>query len=174
MVVDRVVGGVSGSTILVGFSTQNSLPSRIIRKITKSSVSHAWLLLRGSFMGLDMVLEASSSGFHLTPYETFRSRNIIVETVEPVAPLDDGVRLAASWLGSRYDFTGLLGSVIVQIGRWLRRKWRNPFDASRAMFCSEAIVYVLRAAKYPGAEGLDPSGTSPEDLLDFLTEKQGP
>lgn len=155
--------------IRVGFSTcRKNLISRIIRWFSKSQTSHAWLLLEGSFLGMDMVLQATEGGFQLTPYETFKSGNDVVCLIEPVCPLDEGVRKAADWLGGNYDYFGLIGSAVVLIGRWFKRKWKNPLNAPHAMFCSEAVVYVLQAANYPGAAALDPSATTPQDLMDFL------
>lgn len=156
--------------IKVGFSTcKRNVLSRIIRWFTRSQASHAWLLVEGSFLGMDMVMEATEGGFRLTSYETFRKGHDIVKIVEPSFPLDEGARKAAAWLGESYDYLGLVGSAVVILGRWLRRKWRNPLDAPRSMFCSEAVVFVLQADGYPGADKLDPSATSPQDLLDFFS-----
>lgn len=156
--------------IRVGFSTHTkSILSRIIRWFTGSKASHAWLLVDDPFFGMEMVMEATETGFRFIPYDNFKAEgNDIVAVLEPAYPLDEGVRQAARWLGESYDFAGLFGSIFVMMGRWLRRKWRNPFDKAHSMFCSEAVVQVLQAAKYPGAEKFDPSATTPQDLLDFL------
>jgi hypothetical protein len=36
------------------------------------------------------------------------------------------------------------------------------------MFCSAAVLRVLRAAEYPGTKDLDPYAETPEDLLEFM------
>jgi len=156
--------------IRIGFSThQNNVMSRLIRWFTGSKVSHTWLLIEDAFFGVEMVMEATETGFRLIPYTNFKAEgNDIVAVLDPAHPLDAGVRQAALWLGERYDFTGLFGSAFVLLGRWLKRKWRNPFDAPQSMFCSEAVTRVLQAAAYPGAQNLDPAATTPQDLLDFL------
>ena len=158
--------------IRVGFSTQLKNPlSRLIRYCTGSKASHAWLLVEDTFFGLEMVMEATETGFRLVPYANFKAEgNDIVAVLEPPYSLDLGVHEAARWLGRRYDFAGLLGSFFVILGRWLRRKWRNPLASPRAMFCSEAVVEVLQAAKYPDSSALDPASTTPQDLLDFFTK----
>ena len=156
--------------VRVGFSTRTkNIFSRLIRWLTGSKTSHTWLLFEDSFFCLPMVMEATETGFRLIPYDNFKAEgNDIVAVIEPPYPLDEGVQQAARWLGERYDFTGLLGSVIVLLGRWFKRKWKNPLAASKAMFCSEAVVWVMRAAKYPGSEAFDPEATTPQDLLDFF------
>lgn len=156
----------------VGFSTRpRNVVSRLVRWITGSKASHAWLTFEDTFFGLPMVMEATETGFRILPLANFKAEgNEIIAIVEPPYPLDDGLRAAVHWVGDGYDFAGLFGAVVVVIGRWFRRKWRNPLDSSRSMFCSEAVVRVLQAAKYPGVEGFDPSATTPQDLLDFFSK----
>jgi hypothetical protein len=158
--------------IKIGFSTNTKNPlSRFIRWVTRSQYSHCFLIVEGAFFGVDMALEADQYGFRLVPLEQFAKQHDVRLVVTPRAPLDEGVRQAAGWLGESYDFTGLFGMAFVLFGRWLHRKWKNPLRAAHAMFCSEAIVYVLQAANYPGAAELDPSGTDPEALAEFLTRE---
>lgn len=157
--------------IRIGFSTsKRNIFSAVIRWFTKSRVSHAWVLIHEPFFDMEMVLEATEFGFRMVPYETFRAKTNVIEvlTLGPSCPLDSAVKRAGRRLGEDYDFLGLFGGAIVQIGRWLKYKWRNPLASSRAMFCSEAVVYVLQDAGYPGADTLDPEATTPQDLLDFL------
>jgi hypothetical protein len=156
--------------VRVGFSTRTrNLMSRAIRWLTGSKASHAWLLVEDTFFGIDMVMEATEVGFRLIPFDNFKAEgNDIVALLEAPYPLDEGVHAAARWIGERYDFAGLLGSAFVLLGRWLRKKWRNPMASSRSMFCSEAVVRVMQAAGYPGSESFDPEATTPQDLLDFF------
>jgi hypothetical protein len=160
--------------VRVGFSTHTkSVLSRIIRWFTGSKASHTWLIIEDTFFGVEMVMEATETGFRLIPFENFKAEgNDIVAIIEPVYPLDVGVRQAVRWLGESYDFAGLFGSVVVMLGRWLKRKWRNPLDRAQSMFCSEAVVRVLQASLYPGSEKFDPSATTPQDLLDFLKSEK--
>ena len=158
--------------IRVGFSTcKTNVLSRIIRWFTKSQASHAWLLVEGSFLGMDMVMEATEGGFRITPYETFKKGHDIVAVLDTAFPLDSGVRTAAAWLGERYDYLGLFGSAFVMLGRWMKRKWKNPLDEPHAMFCSEAVAFIIKESGYPGSESMDPSSTTPQDLMDFLSSK---
>jgi hypothetical protein len=157
--------------IRVGFSTgKKNVLSAVIRFFTGSKVSHAWLLLEDTYFGLPLVLEATTEGFRLIPYAKFQAKTTVIEVVDldPTYPVDSGVKQAAQWLGDSYDFGGLLGSAFVLVGRWLKRKWKNPSASSKAMFCSEAVVRVLQASSYPGADQLDPEATTPQDLLDYL------
>ncbi len=159
----------------IGFSTQRGNPvSATIRFFTGSKTSHAWLLVVDPLFDMELVMEAHELGFRLVPFKTFRKNNRIVALIDPGHPLEPGIREAAKWLGSIYDFAGLFGMLFVMLGRVLKRKWKNPFRSARSMFCSEAVVRVLRASGYPGAERLSPENTTPQDLLDFFEKQRAP
>lgn len=152
----------------VGFSTSTSPVSAVIRTLTRSRASHAWFLYRDTDLGLDMVLEAVGSGLRLIPFEVWRHHNRVVATVPLGRSLNQGLAHAVMWIGTRYDGGGLFGMAVVMVGRWFRRTWRNPWASSRALFCSEVVVRALQRDGFPGAERLDPEGTSPADLMAFL------
>lgn len=115
-----------------------------------------------------MVMEATEVGFRYIPLASFEKNNDIIEVVTPRFPLDVGVHAANYWLGESYDFVGLVASFFVILGRWLKRKVKNPVQNPRAMFCSEAVTRVLQLSGYPGTSDLDPASVTPQDLLDLL------
>jgi len=154
-------------SITVGFSTHGGLLSWLIRKATRSPASHAWILYDDPTFGERMVLESTALGFHLSPFDGWSHHNRVVEVFDFEAPLSDGLKAVTQFLGERYDVGGLLGMPIVLLGRWMRRKWLNPFRSSKAVFCSEAVVRTLQGARVAGSLELDPEGTSPGDLLEF-------
>jgi hypothetical protein len=117
---------------------------------------------------MDMVMEAHELGFRLLPYERFKKKNRVVAVVTPPINLDLGLKWAATWLGTAYDFSGLIGMAWVLLARIFKKRARNPFQNSHAMFCSEIAVTALGLSKMPGIEALTPSTTSPEMLLNFL------
>jgi len=159
-------------TVRVGFSTSNRLVSRVIRLVTKSKVSHVWLLVSDSFLGTDMVMHATMGGFQMLGYEAFKKTHKVVAILDLQHPVDEGIRKAIPLLGFGYDYTGLFGAGFVIIGRWLKRKWKNPFQAPSKLFCSEIVTFVLQEGGLPGSESLDQSGSNPEILLDLLSTNQ--
>ncbi len=162
--------------VFVGFSTPrrwNPL-SALIRAMMKSPVSHAWLLVEDPLFGLRLVLEAHSTGFRLIALPQFVRDNKIVYLVQVAHPIEPGLPEAGGWLGDEFDVKGLFGIFLTLVGRWLDRKaWKNPFTSSRALFCSEAVVRVLKAARFPKAEKLGDETTTPADLLAFLQAQPG-
>lgn len=154
-------------SIRVGFSTSDGWVSRIIRWFTSSKVSHCFFVYYDIDWERDMVLEATSGGFRVVPYSIYEKNTLFLLT--PKFPVADGFKKALDWLGSGYDYAGLLGMSWVEVGRWLKRKWRNPYRNPKEMFCSEAVVRVLQAANYPGTESMDAQSVDPQMLLDFFS-----
>ena len=153
--------------VRVGFSTSRSLQSRIIRWLTRSTVSHTFLIVEGSFLGSDLVVEADIGGVRMQPLSAFEKKNDIIEIIPMPYTIHVGMGRIGDWLNDAYDFPGLFGTVFVLLGRKLKTGWRNPFN-TKALFCSEMVVRVLSASGYPNAKLLIPSSTTPKDLLDFL------
>lgn len=162
--------------VLVGFSTPrrwNPL-SWLIRLGTGSPASHAWLLVEDPLFKLRLVLEAHSTGFRLVTLARFARENRIVALVVPAQAIDAGLPDAGTWLGERFDTVGLLGMAWVVFRRFFHLSpGRNPFRSPRALFCSESVVRTLKAARYPGAEGLGDEDETPGDVLEFLRRSGG-
>jgi hypothetical protein len=162
--------------VFIGFSTPrrwNPL-SALIRAMTRSRASHAWLLVEDPAFQLRLVLEAHSTGFRLISFTRFVKDNKVVALVEPAHPVDPGLPAAGEWLGESFDVLGLFGIFLTLVARWFRqRPWRNPFPTPSALFCSEAVIRTLKAAGYPGSAALDDEGTTPAALLAFLEADPG-
>jgi hypothetical protein len=157
--------------VFVGFSTPRTWNplSALIRAMTRSRASHAWLLVEDPIFKLRLVLEAHSSGFRLVSFLRFVKENRVVALLQPRVSVEGGLPAAGSWLGERFDVLGLFGIFLVLVQRWFKQgPLENPFPTSRALFCSEAVIRTLQAASYPGAADLDSEATSPAQLLTWL------
>ena len=62
----------------IGFSTTDALLSRLIRRLTRSKVSHAWLVYHDVDFDREMVMEAVGAGFRIVPLDKFARHNRIV------------------------------------------------------------------------------------------------
>lgn len=168
-------------TAYVGFSTPKAFNpvSWLIRKITKSQVSHAWVAYHSDLFDLDMVMEAHELGFRSLTFENFKAKNKIVKTFPVDVDITPGLRLLATSLGDTYDYGGLFGMSFVLMGNWLKRKFkkwrkvvRNPWHSAKRMFCSEAVVIMLQASNSRMVKDLVPENTSPQMLMDILGGKR--
>jgi hypothetical protein len=158
----------------IGFSTPKKFNpvSWLVRKLTKSRASHAFFIYRDEDWDADMVMEAHEVGFRLVPLDKFEKKNNIIKVVTPKYPIEVGTKeVALRYVGSRYDFEGLIGMFVVVVGGWFKRRWQNPFRSATNVFCSEAVVRAMMGS--PGyATELDPE-ISPEALLVYFERVEG-
>jgi hypothetical protein len=153
--------------VKIGFSTARDNPaSFLIRRISGSRASHAWLLLRVDPFGQEFAFEASEFGVRLVPWSAFRRQNRIVAVFEPAVPLEPAMPRAGELLGASTT-SGPGGDGLRHARRWLKRKWRTPSTAPRRV--------VLGAGGARAQVGGPPRrgeararATSPQDLLDLL------
>ncbi len=154
----------------IGFSTTDALLSRLIRRFTRSKVSHAFLVYFDVDFDREMVMEAVGAGFRIVPLDKFAKHNRVVEIVTPRHSIDEGLKTAVDWLGQGYDTKGLVGMAFLLAMRALRRRTRrvrNLFASRASLFCSEAVARACLASRYPGFTQ-DPETTSPQDLYAFF------
>ena len=162
--------------VLAGFSTPRAWNplSALIRRMTHSQTSHAWLLVHDPIFRRPLVLEAHTTGFRLVSLARFEKENRIVAVAIPAHPIAPGLPAAAAWLGEKFDVLGLFGIFLALLRRYFEHgPLRNPFPTSRARVCSEAVIRTMQAAGYEGSEKLAPEGTTPAELLEFLRDDPG-
>ena len=75
----------SSSSITIGFSTTRLLSSRIIRWITQSSCSHAFIAFDDRSLEMRMVMQAEPWGYELRPWDRWIRDNTLVAEFRPVA-----------------------------------------------------------------------------------------
>ena len=158
----------------IGFSTsKTSWISRIIRWFTRSTASHCFIVYHDAEWTRDRVMESEGGMGGSVRIVKFNPDNPnIVKLVNPKYDIEVGMDKMVDNLGEVYDYGGLFGMAWVILGRWLRKKWRNPWNSSKALFCSELVAQVLIDSNYPGSGQFDPASTDPEQLLQFF-EKEG-
>jgi hypothetical protein len=155
--------------LAIGFSTSRAWYSRLIRKFTKSKVSHTFLLT--NVHGNLLVFQEGPLGYSVRAYEGFHKENQVVSLVCPKVSILKGFQKSLAELGQPYAYLALLGFGLVLLLRHFG--WRlthNPFSSKRATFCSQRNTEILQDSGYPGAEALNPALTSPEMLLEFLSK----
>ena len=153
--------------IRIGFSTsKTSWISKAIRWFTAGKSSHTFVVYEDTNFGRTMVMEATQGGFKITPFSQYEPSIVAIYT--PKYPIDTGLKVAIDWLGEGYNYEGLFGMAWVELGRWLKRKWRNPWRSSTTMFCSEAVARIMKDSSYPGTEGWEVQSVDPEMLIEFF------
>lgn len=161
----------------IGFSTSNtSWVSAVIRWFTHGKVSHCFIVYYDEEWKRDMRLESEGGMGGCVKISTFNPDNkSIVKMFIPKCSIEVGMAKMVDHLGEVYDYKGLLGMAWVELGRWLKKKWKNPWANPSRMWCSELIARVMLDSSYPGAETLvaDPEVVDPEQLYEFFLKEEG-
>jgi len=167
---EHALATLADSDIRIGVSTPRRFNpvSWLIRKIMGAEVSHTFFVYYDVDLHMDCVLEAHELGFRIIPLKRFQKRNKIFGMYRVNVPLTDGLVWMGEWIGSAYDYTGLLGMAWVMIGRLLKRKFKNPLNSGKAMFCSEMVLSVLTCCNVPWVRGFDAATTTPQDIYLLL------
>ena len=156
----------------IAFSTsKDSWISKIIRWFSNSTVSHCFFVYYDEDWKREMVLEATEGGFRIVPYSFYE--NEVVKIFIPKYSIEEGLKQSIDWLTEGYNYWGLFGMSWVELGKWLKKKWKNPLRSSNTMFCSELIARVMMVSSYPGIEDWDIQSIDPEMLMDFFEEEKG-
>lgn len=151
--------------IIVGFSTGKTILAKLIRWITRSSVSHTYLKMRTTFEKPEfLVYQASGLSVNIENFENFQKHANIIEEINysvSAVKYEEIVHYMVDKMGRPYSIKQLIGMLWVLFGRSIGLKWRNPFrDQDHSFVCVELIC---RALDIPRAEEL-----TPQDLLDYL------
>lgn len=152
-------------TPTVVFLTTDLLLSRVIRRLTNSTVSHVAIGL--SLQGIPVLLQADIGGVQITTREKFLEKHTIVSEWEFTSPgIEKVIAQGVKNIGERYDYLGLFGYLAVLIAKFFKRKIRNPLASRKAVVCSEFIASLdINGDFVPEWKGLDSEVTMPSDLL---------
>ena len=162
-----------GGRIRIGVSSPkrwNPL-SPLLRRIMGTPYSHIWILLEDALFDIDLMLGTEKIGFVPLPYERFLEENNVIQVwdPDPSYKLEVGLYELVKRIGQPYDKVGLLGMAwVVAFARWFKRKVRNPLASAHAMWCSEAVAFLLTKSAVPEAAMLVPERATPEDVVAVL------
>lgn len=135
--------------IKIGFSTTNSIWSKIIRRLTKANVSHTYIKFYDSTLGTDLVLHADYSGVQFELAEKFDIGNFTVEEYEiDDTRLDKAVKNNLWHLGKKYNYYKMFNFIFfIMFKRWFVRKMKNPIVDAGKIICVDFIFYILNDAE---------------------------
>lgn len=154
----------------IGFSTTSSLLSTLVRKLTRSKISHTYI--KFLVAGENIVLHATQHGVNTDYYNNFVKKNRIYAEFKLNVSIDAQNKMlsyAIRQTDKPYDFISLVGFLWVIINKSFGRKTKNPFSSAGAYFCSELLVQTLKAGKFPNTDNLNSDNISPEDFLEFIS-----
>jgi hypothetical protein len=149
--------------LTIVFSTTQMFLSRIIRWATRSRASH--VLIGSELHGIPIVIEASVGGVRILHRDHAVGPSTLVSEYVIVSDRSSDIARAVERLGDKYNYAGLiLGFPIVLLARWLGKKIKNPLRSPHEEVCAEFVTEVF--SDIPAFAKLDPSVTTPEDLIE--------
>lgn len=152
--------------MIVGFSTSKHLLSGLIRFVTRSSVSHAFMRFRVA--GHDVTIGADHRGVHAESWERFKKTSTVISQYVVDLPWQPLIPEVVADLGAGYDIPGFFGQAVVMFGTVFGKHWDNPWQKEDQWYCSEFCANLLSLA----GESLPfkPSVITPEILLGLMAK----
>src|SRR3954469_13142186 len=142
--------------VYIGFSTTRLWLSRVIRWLTRSRFSHCWVRHPSSVWGGTWITHADWPVVRQWPWQAATKQWSVKQLYAPRFDIRPALLAVRKDFEARYDIPGLLGMVFVELAwKWFRRRIKNPLASPKAVFCSEFIAEIFRAAKLPGTEKWD-------------------
>lgn len=154
--------------MLVNISASDTWYGRAIRWATKSKFNHSFFTYRSDFWNRFYTTDIDERGVRLLPAAKVYRQFIRLESYECDIDLKEGLRKCQSDIGEGYDWGGVFGIFLSLFFKAFKN--RNAFENSSRMFCSEFVAKVLRSAKVPGSEKLEPDLVTPEDVRRFIID----
>lgn len=161
--------------IRVGFSTTNTLLSKLIRWVTGGRASHAWISFYDPCIQQRLVIQAESWGLELRRWSIWSKENILVSEFVPNGPdlTDSLIYLIDNYLNAKYDWkASLLLGVLNALKRWFSIKIKSRFTNPKKLMCAEAVIRFLQHTDYKSMKNIDPEITSPALLMKILQENK--
>lgn len=155
--------------MIIGFSSSNGLIGRIIKKLTRSKVSHTYIIFDAA--DIKLIIQADWKGVDVEYYEIVKQKNNIVAEYQILLNSEEehlALGYAFQQLTKAYDYLAIIGFAIVLINKMFGRQIKQPFRNRSAYFCSELAITALQAANFPLSHSFDRELTSPEDVMEFL------
>lgn len=142
---------------------------RIIKVLTRSRVNHSFLVFLSTDFNTYWVMEAGKDGVLAAPYRLTGEKITVFSHDKATTAILPSL---STYVGMGYDYMGLFGFVLSLILlRGFKRKIKNIFHGKRVMFCSEFTATVMRRCGIKAFKDIDPSLTSPGDLLRIMQGK---
>ena len=141
---------------------------KLIRKILGCPINHAFILyedeLWGGWWATDILLRVQN-----IPAEKARERYSYVECYESNIDLTPGLRTLRDYVGTTYDFKGLLWGIFrLLIWKWFKIEILKPFHSLSKLVCTEGVAEVLKNSSVPSTEKWEPSNIDPYNLRLFM------
>jgi hypothetical protein len=141
----------------------------LIRKITKSDVSHAMIEI--PIWDKRMIMEATLGGVRLVPSK--KSKHHVVKEYQCQFDTKPGLIDISQKLGDHYDYAGLFVIIWAKIfWDWAKLRMRFLKWKNTSIKCSELVALFFQSCNLPDSDKIVVELSTPEDIKDFCDEHQ--
>jgi len=156
--------------VLICLTAGSEFYSKAIRRVTHSSVNHAFIAYRSEEWGGWWATQTDERGTVKVPVENVKHEHI--ECYEfPDRDLKTAMPRVRDLVGEKYDWLGI-GGFLLKLYAWnvFGRKIINPLHRKGDLFCSEMCATFLQRVEgmYPWMMDLNPSGVAPGGSPHYL------
>lgn len=156
----------------VCFGTNDKFHSKLIRKITESKWSHAWLEFECK--GELLALQSGFGGVEIYPAKKIRKeypKHIIYRNeFDP----SNGFKWGFNHLGYGYDYGVIVNAIILILFKLTKWKWLWKILLKNAskFSCSEFACLFLQKCEIQGLDKYEAEFTTPFDLSEFCEKSK--
>lgn len=153
--------------LTIGFGRSTGLLGKLKWWILRDEATHTWLEYEGPELGRPIMIEAGVLGVAMGLYSKYEKSSVVIARYRTRFDVPGGYASAVSWMGTKYDYLGLLGAILcLWVWRWFKVEIKNPLASPEGVICSELVVRADPTHVIPEWHGLDPERVSPQMILD--------
>lgn len=154
--------------VLIVFSTSNAWYAKFFRWVMSSHIHHTFLWYRSPYLGW-LALEIDEDGAHFVHPKKALKRVSKMECYETSYDLTQGIRAMKEYLGSGYDWRGLVSGILrLLLFKLTGYVSEHGTHSLSRMFCSELITSICQKSDMTPTDILVPAETWPPKLLETI------
>lgn len=154
--------------ILICFGAHDKWYGRLVRFILGYPFNHVFAVYESQDWGQWMAIEVISK-ISIMPFEISRRRYSKLRAYECSEDLTPGLLSMVDYLGTSYDWKGVMGG-LVRLALWklFRFDSLTPFHSESKLFCTEYVAELLKRNNLPKTDRWQTWRIGPETLESFL------
>lgn len=157
------------ANILIGVAATSSWYGKLIRKLTRSRVNHAFVLYWDIAWECWQAIQVDKRGVVIVPAKRILDQKLYTEfyRTDRDTFMYSTLHYMRDVMGSQYDWLGIFGFLLKLIARrLLGMSVENPVEKKGELFCSEFVALLLKRANL--WVDVDPPSVSPKRLSRWL------
>ena len=134
--------------LTIGYSTTHSTIAKLIRRFTRSTVSHTYVRFFDPFLETEFVFHSDWPGVIVEDWKLFRLQNQVINEFEIDHPgVKASIQKNLEMLRKKYARWNLLRwAWFITFKRWIKRKVKNPTENPKEIICVDFTLHITNRA----------------------------